>query len=518
MSIETNTSNKRIVINLISNIVSFSSTLLISLVLTPFLINTLGKETYSFFPLANNFVSYMTIVTNALNSMANRFITIEIAKKNNEKANMYFSSVFYSNLILSAILFIIMFFIVVFLDKILDIPINMVASIKILFSFVFASMIVNVVTSVFGVATFAKNRIDLRAMRELFAAICRIVLYILFFVFLPPSIIYVGIVALIIAIINFVIQFIFTKKLLPEISFSAKSYSFMAIKELLFSGMWNSVSNLGNILLCGVNLLLINILYGANSAGNYSIVQTVPTFINGTISMLTGVFVPIITYKFAEQNKIELIAVLRKSQKVIGILTCSVIAVFIGLSIPFFRLWTPKENAVYLMVLTIIVIFPHIFVSTLWPVFNLDIVMNEVKMPSIVMLLLGIINVVIALIFKKLFNFQMEIIPIVSSLLFIFWIAIYIPVYTCKKLEIKTKIVLIDTFKLIITTTVISIIIFLLQKRISINSWYSFFIIGIICGIITLLINSIVVCKRNIYLVIQRIMKNEYKFKIFRSK
>ena len=42
MSIETNTSNKRIVINLISNIVSFSSTLLISLVLTPFLINTLG--------------------------------------------------------------------------------------------------------------------------------------------------------------------------------------------------------------------------------------------------------------------------------------------------------------------------------------------------------------------------------------------------------------------------------------------------------------------------------------------
>lgn len=117
MSIETNTSNKRIVINLISNIVSFSSTLLISLVLTPFLINTLGKETYSFFPLANNFVSYMTIVTNALNSMANRFITIEIAKKNNEKANMYFSSVFYSNLILSAILFIIMFLLLFFWIK-----------------------------------------------------------------------------------------------------------------------------------------------------------------------------------------------------------------------------------------------------------------------------------------------------------------------------------------------------------------------------------------------------------------
>lgn len=507
MSIETNTSNKRIAINLISNIVSFSSTLLISLVLTPFLINTLGKETYSFFPLANNFVSYMTIVTNALNSMANRFITIEIAKKNNEKANMYFSSVFYSNLILSAILFIIMFFIVVFLDKILDIPINMVASIKILFSFVFASMIVNVVTSVFGVATFAKNRIDLRAMRELFAAICRIVLYILFFVFLPPNIIYVGIVALIIALINFIIQFIFTKKLLPEISFSSKNYSFKAIKELLFSGMWNSISNLGNILLCGVNLLLINILYGANSAGNYSIVQTVPTFINGTISMLTGVFVPIITYKFAEQNKTELIDELKKSQKIIGILTCSVIAIFVGLSIPFFRLWTPKENAVYLMLLTIIVIFPHIFVSTLWPVFNLDIVMNKVKQPSIIMLMLGIINILVALISKNIFNFSMEIVPMISSLLFVFWILIYIPIYTCKNLKIKTISILIDTFKLLITTILISMMTFLLQKHFCIENWFSFFIIGIVCGVIALLINTVIIYGNSINTIIKHLIK-----------
>lgn len=507
MSIETNTSNKRIAINLISNIVSFSSTLLISLVLTPFLINTLGKETYSFFPLANNFVSYMTIVTNALNSMANRFITIEIAKKNNEKANMYFSSVFYSNIILSAILFIIMFFIVVFLDKILDIPINMVASIKILFSFVFASMIVNVATSVFGVATFAKNRIDLRAMRELFAAICRIVLYILFFIFLPPNIIYVGIVALIIALINFIIQFIFTKKLLPEISFSSKNYSFKAIKELLFSGMWNSISNLGNILLCGVNLLLINILYGANSAGNYSIVQTVPTFINGTISMLTGVFVPIITYKFAEQNKTELIDELKKSQKIIGILTCSVIAIFVGLSIPFFRLWTPKENAVYLMLLTIIVIFPHIFVSTLWPVFNLDIVMNKVKQPSIIMLMLGIINILVALISKNIFNFPMEIVPMISSLLFVFWILIYIPIYTCKNLKIKTISILIDTFKLLITTILISMMTFLLQKHFCIENWFSFFIIGIVCGVIALLINTVIIYGNSINTIIKHLIK-----------
>ena len=63
--------NNRLTINLISNIISYSSTILISFVLTPYLINTLGKEAYSFYPLANNFVNFMGILTLALNSMAN---------------------------------------------------------------------------------------------------------------------------------------------------------------------------------------------------------------------------------------------------------------------------------------------------------------------------------------------------------------------------------------------------------------------------------------------------------------
>ena len=45
-----NINNRQISINMIANIVSYSSNLLISFVLTPFLINTLGKETYSFYP------------------------------------------------------------------------------------------------------------------------------------------------------------------------------------------------------------------------------------------------------------------------------------------------------------------------------------------------------------------------------------------------------------------------------------------------------------------------------------
>ena len=159
------------------------------------------------------------------------------------------------------------------------------------------------------------------------------------------------------------------------------------------------------------------------------------------------------------------------------------------------------------MLLTIIVIFPHIFVSTLWPVFNLDIVMNKVKQPSIIMLMLGIINILVALISKNIFNFPMEIVPMISSLLFVFWILIYIPIYTCKNLKIKTISILIDTFKLLITTILISMMTFLLQKHFCIENWFSFFIIGIVCGVIALLINTVIIYGNSINTIIKHLIK-----------
>ena len=69
---------KQTVVNLIAKIISYGATLLISFFLTPYLVEKLGKEAYSFYPIANNFVNYMGVITIALNSMASRFITIHL--------------------------------------------------------------------------------------------------------------------------------------------------------------------------------------------------------------------------------------------------------------------------------------------------------------------------------------------------------------------------------------------------------------------------------------------------------
>ena len=81
--------NRQLVINMIANIVAFTINIGISLFLTPYLVNSVGSEAYGFIPLANDFVNYISIITAALNSMASRFVSIEINSNNIKKANEY---------------------------------------------------------------------------------------------------------------------------------------------------------------------------------------------------------------------------------------------------------------------------------------------------------------------------------------------------------------------------------------------------------------------------------------------
>src|SRR5699024_453283 len=130
-------------------------------------------------------------ITLALNSMASRFITIEIAKRNYSRAKEYFSSVFYSNVLLAFILSLPMIVIVYKINSFLNVPSDLVKEVKILFALVFIAMIITIFTSVFGVATFAKNRLDLKSYGEIVQSIIKISLYIALFSFFKPSLIFI---------------------------------------------------------------------------------------------------------------------------------------------------------------------------------------------------------------------------------------------------------------------------------------------------------------------------------------
>lgn len=483
-------SKTQVIVNMLANIVSYSASIVISFILTPFLINALGKETYSFFPIANTIVSYMSVLANAMNAMASRFVAINIVKNDEMEANKYFSSATIANILMALILVVPMTIIVVFMDKFMEIPINSIAAIKGLFSLVFASTLVSIITSVLGIATFAKNRIDLRSLRELITSVLRLVLFFVFYKFLKPSIIYVGLVALIVAVVNAIFQYNYTKILLPEIKWSKEYVSVNHTKELLTSSCWSAINSLGNIMLVGMSLIFSNIIYGASEAGVYSIVNTVPQFINGVISMLIGVFYPVITYKYAKGDKTGLINEIQNTQKIVGTIGCAVLSVFSALSTEFFILWVPGENAQYLSLLSFVVVIPHFIISCMWTLTNVNVVMNKVRIPALITLFCGCANIICVCFVGYFFETELIILPIISSLLQVVWIGFLIPQYVSKNLQIKWFTFYPTLIKALILSCIIMCGILKVKQYFILNSWIKLLIFGGACGIVALLILS----------------------------
>ena len=155
---------KQISINIISNIVNFAVSMGISFFLTPFIVNTVGSAAYGFVSLANQFVGYIQIAVVALNSMASRFITIKIYEKDEKGAKTYFSSVFFANILMTLVLIVPITVCVMFIDRFLDIPSALVLDVKILWTIIFINFCVGLISNVFGIATYARNRLELSSL------------------------------------------------------------------------------------------------------------------------------------------------------------------------------------------------------------------------------------------------------------------------------------------------------------------------------------------------------------------
>ena len=95
------TGKKQTTLNLTTSLMAFVINAGINFLLTPYLIEKLGTESYGFIGLANDIVNYANILSMALNAMSSRFVSVEYHKGNKEKAEVYINSVIIANLLLA---------------------------------------------------------------------------------------------------------------------------------------------------------------------------------------------------------------------------------------------------------------------------------------------------------------------------------------------------------------------------------------------------------------------------------
>ncbi len=425
--------NRQLSRNMIYNIMLFVINLGISFFLTPYIVNNIGREAYGFIPLINNMIGYTSIITTAVGSMAGRFITMRLYKDDYEGASYYFNSVFLANIVLSAIFTVLSIITICYLPHILNIPDYLLSDVKWLFVFTVLSMLLGLSTGILGCGCMIKNKIDVSVSRSLIQNAVRVGLILLLFACLKPSIVYLSLSAFISALLGVYYNFKFKRQFLPEIPIKPKKYfSWSKLKEVTFSGIWNSVNQLSNLLLYQLDLLITNIFISAAATGEYSLAKMMPTLILSFLASLSGSFYPKFNILYAEGKITALNALVKKSMKIVGLFVSIAIGLLIVYSDAFYTLWVPNEDANNLHWLTIVTVAPMIFGGSVTPAFGLFARANRLRIPSLLLLGAGILNTLVVFILLKTTNLGIWAIALTGAVQGGLRNALFTPIYGAK--------------------------------------------------------------------------------------
>lgn len=485
---------KQIGINMIANLTWFLVGLAINFFFMPYLIGTVGIEAYSFMPLTTNITNCTTIISAALNALAARFVSVEFHKNNIERSNSYFNTILFSNIFLSVIFSLFFSGIVVFLEHIFNVPTEILVDIKWLFALTFLGSVFTLLCSTFEIATFVRNRLDLRSGLLIFNSIFKVILLLLLFWFFEPNILFMGIATLAIAVISLLVNMRYQKTLLPEIIIDHRKFRVKDLKMLLGSGVWSAVSRCSDILMLGFDLIFANIFLNATLAGNLSVSKTIPSQIFTFSSLLVTAFAPSFTILYAQDKKKELLQSVFSSLKILTACLSVPLAGVVVFGIDFYHLWIPGQDIDMIYTLTIITMIPTFVSVFVGPLTNIYTVTNRLKKPVLFTFGLGIVNVVVVLLFLNLVpQYGIYAIAGTSGFLLLLNYALFLPIYSAKCLGVKKNSFYPHIFRSVFATLVMIGLFYVIRKVFPVSSWGTLFVTVAICVVFGFAINVIMI-------------------------
>lgn len=492
-------SNYKTIMNLVSSMGVLVTSLLVSFLLSPYIIRTIGVEANGFISLATNFTTYAGLVVMALNAMAARFITISYVNKDYQKANIYYNSVFWGNLIIVAILLLPSLILVFRLNHFIDIPTDLTLDVKILFGLVFLGFFLKTGSPNWDCGTIVTNRLDRYYIPNIVTALLRCGLLIVMFWLFTPRVWFVSLTSLIITIITLVVQAWNTHKLTPElkIKWTPICCSATAIKELVGSGIWNSIASSGNMLMVGLDLLVCNVALGATSMGLLSISKSLPNIFIQFTESIRGVFGPELTIQYAKGDKEGIVRTLRKAMKLSAVIVSLAVGGIVVMSDAFYALWLPSQDAKLLQTLTVLAVLHYVFISGTYVLANVFPTTNNVRYNAVSLIISGAVSILTTIFLIQFTDWDLYAVAGVSSVVAIIRNLAFLIPCAAKFLGLKWYTFYPEVGISVLCFTILIVIGHLVRAFMPVNTWSCFFVTSAIIAVFALAVNVMIVLKKD---------------------
>lgn len=464
----------------------------INFLLTPYVTDRLGIEIYGFVSIAKNIVGYAGIVTIALTAFVVRFISVSYHKGNYEEAKSYYSSSIAASIVLSGSIFLIAAIIILKLEYLLNIPENSVVSIKILFLIVFFTFVVTTMTTPFSAAAFIKNKLDIVGIIKILGYIADAGVLILLFSIFKPNVFFVGLGSLATAVVTLIGNYAITKVTTKELQFDSKTVSFQKVKDMMGNGIWTSLNQLGNVLNSGLDLVISNLMLTGVQTGQIAVAQTINAMFSTLYATVFQPFQPQLLKVYASGNVKNFTNELEKTMKICGMFSNIAFAGFTSLGMLYYKLWLPAQDTKTLYWLTFIAVSLSITAGIMQPVYYISTLTLKNKLPCLLTIISGFINVVVMYFMLKYTNIGPSIVVATTTIIMLCMNLFFNPIYGAHCLKISPRFF----YKIIVRhifSAFIMVVVFIgIEKIIKPGNWGMLIFSALIMTIVGAILHTVI--------------------------
>ena len=417
--------------NLTSNLALFLINIFVGLLIVPFYIDTLGLAAYGIIPLATSFTSYVMLVLDSLNAAISRFLTINIQRSDLTSVTQIFNTALIT--IIGLILFFAPVAVVIawFTPDFFNITDIERSGVFLLFALIFLSAFISALRSPFSAVMYAFNKIHYNNYISITYTLTSIGIILALFFTRTPSVCYVGLAYFLSAILSLVLTILLSRKVYDKILISITGFSKRWFFEITEFAKWILVDQIGTLLLLQLSLIIVNKEFGTAAGGEYAIVIMFFNLLWSITGLITSVLSPMYYTYYARRLFTTIHDLSVVSVKCIGLMMALPIALICIFSPQLLTVWVGEEFT-HLSILLWILLIPLTMIVSTRPLVLSYSAYNKLRIPAMVTIIAGILNLILALTLPYVYDLGMY--GIALAFILAMWLrnVIFIPWYAAK--------------------------------------------------------------------------------------
>ena len=324
----------------------------------------------------------MGIFTQGIIIGLNRYIILNIEKKNLNSINEFLSTAIIGFTIISLSTIPLLFILIGNLEIIINIPNGIVFETKLFFVSCYVSVIITFIGSVFNVVIYSNNRIDLIKYLDVISHVIKLLLTIILLSVISKNIFYVG-VAYIIGSISFLIMSMYIGKyVMPEVKISAKYYSIKKLKKLISLSFWLILNQIGVFLFHQVDVIICNKYIDYRKAGDLAAILQVSILMRQISGLFSELISPLIINLYGKNEKDKIINLTKNTLNMLNMILMLMGTFFLIFKIEILSIWLEADKFENIQLVNVIVAGVLINASVI-PLFTIHIAYKKLIIPTI---------------------------------------------------------------------------------------------------------------------------------------